>query len=134
MNAEQELWNLLCPLTEEEKLQRAGKLAAKISEKRRLESELDFERKRIKKEIEKADREIYHLSEVVGNGKEKREVEVEMQRDFESKTFRVIRLDTGEIVDSRQLSESELQDDLPMDDAASPRRNKKIKGNTDARA
>lgn len=102
-------------LSEVERDQRAQRLAelvqkkAQVSEAKRTYASLAY------RELKEIDAEIRVLSEVVSTGKEIREVEVEEVKDLRNRLLNVIRLDTKEVIDSRQLAFEELQEDLPWE-------------------
>jgi hypothetical protein len=110
--------NLPVELDDEERKQRGERLAECIMKKaaiavaRRTATSLAY------RETQEVDAEIAALSDIVATGKEIREVEVEERKDLSARILKVIRLDTGELVDSRQLSIEELQDDLPFERSA----------------
>lgn len=99
-------------LTEHEVLERSRSLAQRHNEKRDLEAE----RARIVRDygerLKNLAGEISRLSDIVASGQEHRNVECEEQRQDSRKQFRVVRLDTDEIVELRPMLESELQEDL----------------------
>ncbi len=118
-----ERWNLACDLSEEEHLQRSMKLASMVQKKFLLEDEAKRKSKLLKKEIDDLTLEINVVSAAVASKKEHREIKVELFKDMDKKTIETMRTDTGEIVDSRPLTEAELQDDFQFEgQTSSPRR------------
>jgi hypothetical protein len=96
-------------LTQLELIDRGHSLALE----RRDRNWLDGERKRVaadfKERIEVHDAEIDRLAEIVREKAEPRPVECKNVRDQERGVIEVTRLDTGEIVESRVMSEQERQ-------------------------
>jgi hypothetical protein len=105
-------------LTEKEKLEYGQKVARECQllagcEEEKAEASSGFTA-RIK--VHKA--EINSLSTVLQQGYEYRQVKCERIIDYKKGTLVVIRLDTGEVVQERELNEAEKQRNLPIEPTA----------------
>ena len=116
----EELHNLECELTPTEHTERSNKLARALGKKDELEGELEKFRSRNKAETKDVEADIRHLAKIVRTNKERRQVKVHIEKDLIDKIERIMRTDTGEIIETRHLTEQELQADLPLE----PRRSK----------
>lgn len=99
-------------LAEPERAARAitlGRLHVKLAE---LEARKKDAAKQMGADIATVEATIRETAIVVNQGYEFREVECELRFDREARTAQTIRLDTGEIVRQRPMSESELQREL----------------------
>jgi hypothetical protein len=100
-------------LTEEE-LEAVGKLLS--SSQIRLR-ELEAEKKRVmatwKSDIDKIRGQVDELSVKHHSGRMTRMVECEIQRDERQLAIRVVRLDTGEVIEERAMTPDERQVGLP---------------------
>jgi hypothetical protein len=112
--AERLLIPLPCPLTDDEKIARSLMLAEALDRR----NQLDLERKDTMAEFKdreaKLDSEIGRLGTIVRGGKELRQVECEDQHNYKNGTADRVRLDTGEVVQTRPLTEEERQQELPV--------------------
>lgn len=99
-------------LSEHETLERARALSQRHKEKQELEAEKARVVRDYGERMKNLSGEISKLSEVVANGEEYRSVECEEQRQNSKKQFRIMRLDTDEVVEIRPMLESELQEEL----------------------
>lgn len=122
---------LATELTPEEFTAKAVALA-ETHEKLALERELQKEAKAdMKQRIEELEQKRNTLARVVQRRKEDRLVDVEIKADDAQGIARVVRLDTGEVVEERPLSAGERQLGLslvpdPLEDPTGP---KPTKGN-----
>lgn len=101
-------------LSDTERKQRAERLAECIQKKAAISADRKTATSLAYRATQEVDAEIQVLSEVVSKGQETREVEVEERKDLGRRVLEVFRTDTKELVDSRQLSIEETQDDLPF--------------------
>lgn len=97
-------------LTENEILERSKALAETLQTKRRVENEKANEMRNYGEQLKDLAGEIAKLGQVVATGEESRSVNCE-QRHNEGR-IEVVRLDTGEVIESREASGDELQNDL----------------------
>jgi hypothetical protein len=65
------------------------------------------------------------LSEVVKTGQERRPIRCEWKRDDKHKQWHLIRLDTGEVVQSETMALSDLQEKLPLEETKEAQENDK---------
>lgn len=103
-------------LTKEELLEAGDEMSKAILEKERLERELDGIKQQFKGDISRQDGILQKNKDLVNNKYEFKPVECREEKDFEKCTYTIIRLDSGEIVTSRKLRESELQQSLKLED------------------
>lgn len=104
--------NLRCELTDDEIRERADGAALKAHERDRLEDARSVQNKAMKADIDDLDVWIRQLLGEVRTRSIYRDVEVTDSADFKSGTMRTLRLDTGEIVRERALTEEEKQGKL----------------------
>lgn len=105
---------LPCRLTDQERQERATKLAQSVQDAAKLEADLAGIRSKYKTEIERVEESIRDLSKVVSSGLEYRPIEVIEQKDAARRVMETIRQDTGEIVWTRPLSPNEMQEELHL--------------------
>jgi hypothetical protein len=108
--------SLKVPLTAEEIADRADRSAHKMKERDGKEEEQKAQAKHMKSIVESMDAEIRHLLGEVANKATYRQVECERQYLFNEVRYQEVRTDTGEIISSRKLLESEKQMELPFPD------------------
>jgi hypothetical protein len=104
-------------LTEREVLQRSWRLAAIEQEIENHEQALAEAKRAAKDALDRLALERRHLATVIRTGQETREVEVEHRDNWREATIECYRLDTGELVEFRQMSPSERQRALDLDDS-----------------
>jgi hypothetical protein len=104
--------NLVCVLTREEREQYSIDMANKLGERDHLEAEFDGVKKAWKGKLEDVDLAVSALSSKVRENRELRVVRCKRLLDYETKTVTEIRQDTGEVMDSRPMSDAELQQEL----------------------
>ena len=102
-------------LTGEERAQRALRLASLHREKDDLEKTRRDHANTINEKLKEVDAEMRALVPVVETGREHRTIKIEHRKNFENRKIETFRLDTNEVIDSRQLAIDEMQDDLPFD-------------------
>lgn len=105
-------------LTESELLDRGRKMAEVVRERSRTELEKANAMKTYGETLKELNGEVSTLSRVISTGEEHREVEVYENKDYAEKTIKIFRADTHELVSSRSMDSSELQEEIPLVDAA----------------
>jgi len=115
--------SLPCILTEEERLERSGALASVVHSIANHEKDLtakqeDFnlKKKEINGKISKAKSRLSDLADVISDGSEKRDVDCESLFDYEEGTVIVRRLDTGEVIEDREMEALEKQMQLEWEE------------------
>lgn len=103
---------LSCKLSADEVAHRADELAREIAKHSALEREKKDQAKAIGTAIGAVETVIFHLAEQVRTHSEERVVNCVWQRDEDGRRLDLVRQDTGEIVASRALTQSELQGKL----------------------
>lgn len=103
-------------LTEDEKNIRAAELATaeRVYGEKRAEEAIAAERWKsekltLKEATEKAYADLVRLGDIVRNKKEMRSVQIVEQPDHERRVVDTVRVDTGEIIESRGMTASEQQ-------------------------
>ncbi len=138
---------LKCPLSEGELKQLAEQMAQDLAQISQAEADLKSIRKRIEADISKCQSDLVSVVERYRSGFEMRLIECQIQKDFQTNTVRVVRLDTGEMIRERALTAEERQlmldlekkeetpaaeekpeEDLPDADAGHPFYNDEKKG------
>lgn len=107
--------HLRCALTQEELIERGQKLTYHMAEVQAAENDLASFKSQSKSRIDAATAEVRKYQQQVAEQAEWRDVECEDRMDFDSKTVTSIRLDTGEIIGTRRMTEDELQGTLPLE-------------------
>lgn len=102
-------------LTHEERFQAALDLAETINAISNKKSEQDFERQQMKATMTDLEGQREGLASVVASGIRYKETTCETHLDFENGVYYEVRLDTGELLVSRPLSDDERQRELPME-------------------
>lgn len=99
---------LLVQLTDDERDKVAEELSAGVDMLVKLKADNRARRKSMKEAEDKLDIEIQRLAEVHRTGKESRAVEVVERTDPDRAVRETIRMDTGEVIRRRVLTEQEL--------------------------
>lgn len=107
--------DLVCSLTREEVAKYAEDLAQLIDREATTTSDFDSVKKTWKGKLEDIKREILSTSTKVREHKEIRLVKCQKELDFESGEVRLVRMDTGEIIETRPMSAVERQKELDFD-------------------
>lgn len=110
----EETRTLRTQLTADELAEAAETLAHATQELEKLEDEKKSFGSSIKARIDEASAKQRGMAAIVASKHDWREVRCSSRRDFDAQTLTVVRLDTGEVVESRRLRESELQTALPF--------------------
>jgi len=100
---------LKCPLTDQELKREAEKMANAFSKLSELEGTLKSAKKQIESEIAKVEADLSLAVEKYRSTFEMRNVECEVEKNFQTNTVTVIRLDTLEIIRERALTGEERQ-------------------------
>lgn len=98
--------------SEDERKEQASELARFVGSKNELEQQKKEAMAQFKADIEKADSQISTLSTHLNQGYIHKNIDCEVTKDFDRKTVTIIRLDTGEFVESRAMTPNELQKEL----------------------
>jgi len=108
------------PLTVDEITVRAKELAKTLEEKANAEYSMKSYAASCKSKIAEADEKIRELYQTVNSGREYRAVDVTEKPNYARGIMEIFRLDTGEVVQYRELKESEKTRSLfPEHEAAS---------------
>lgn len=116
MRQEKDILHLECVLTDKEKLAYSKELSEAVSKKTRAEESLKSFQTQMRAEITGNEAKINLLAEKLNTGKEYREIDCEINYDFEKKEKTWVRLDTGEIVKTRAIPEEEMQEEMIRQD------------------
>jgi hypothetical protein len=104
--------SLPCELTNEEKRLRGEALAQKRQEWEEVERARKAATQKAKAEQERIDAEADLLAEAIRTGREYRDIEVVERKNIDIRMMETIRMDTGEVIDSRPLRSDEMQTTL----------------------
>lgn len=97
-------------LTDDERRARGIALAWKITALQQARQDKKEQAKAAKEEVDRAEKEVLDLRDVVRSGNEPREIECEEVPDLDRGLMRIVRLDTREEVRSRPLTTPERQE------------------------
>lgn len=100
--------NLPCKLTKKERLE----FADALGEAAESVKEAEANKKTAKKQLDAAKDKQDRLSVIVSSGTEYRDVELEERYDLDKGVFTSTRIDTGEVIHERPLTELEKQTTL----------------------
>lgn len=110
--------NLPCRLTGDELLTRADELSVVVQETTAEEGRQTDVKAQMKARLTELDARKTRLAITIGRKEEYRDVEVELVADIQAQTTTVHRTDTGEVVETRPMSEQEKQAALPLETSA----------------
>lgn len=105
-------------LTPDDKARLGLELAETVTGVQKLEDELKTVKSNYKARLDKAAEDIADISRRIRQGWELREVDVEQSFDEENKICSFTRIDSGEIFETRAMTASELQGELPYTEDA----------------
>lgn len=105
---------LSCVLTDAEMLDRGRQLAESLQDIREEEDRQATAKKEMKDTLESLQKEADRLSAIVRDGREDRTVAVRIDHDEARLMVHKTRLDTGELIASRAMTEEERQRALPF--------------------
>ena len=114
---EKEKLMLACVLTNEEKLSYGLEMATEQQRVVECEGRKQSFNSSIKAEIETHEARAHEIGNKLTSGKEYRDVECKIERNWEEKTRHWIRLDTGEIAKEDIIPEHELQEEMELQEA-----------------
>ncbi len=104
-------------LSEDEKIQAGKDLAENLQDIADLTYDLEAEKKRLKGRIEEHKGEVSRLAYMVNRGAERRLVNcIWTPHETEVDVKILVRVDTGEIVDERVMTDEDRQVNLPVED------------------
>lgn len=101
--------SLPVPLTQEEIAERADRMATALRKITELEIEKKAKNDEIKHKKEELEKDIAVWASQVREKAENREVEIELQSNWETGQIETFRLDTGELIRTRPMTPSEKQ-------------------------
>jgi hypothetical protein len=101
--------SLPCQLTESERAERGSALAYKLTEVYEAEEEEAERRKAEKASIDRLKAEARAISLVVSSGQEYRTVDVQRIADHDAGLVHTTRMDTGEVISTRDILPAERQ-------------------------
>ena len=107
---------LTVALTKDETADRAKRMSHKLAERDIKEQVIKEETKRQKTVLKDMETEVRRLSNSVRDGAELRTVQCERRCNYTTGRVSDVRVDTGEILSERDMTEDERQKDLPFDD------------------
>lgn len=117
MRIEKEKLMLACVLTNDEKLSYDLEMATEQQRVVECEGRKQSFNSSIKAEIETHEARAHEIGNKLTSGKEYRDVECKVERNWEEKTRHWIRLDTGEIAKEDIIPEHELQEEMELQEA-----------------
>ena len=100
---------LKCEFTPEELLDLADEMTQKMDTREKKQSEFDSIKKQYNGELSTLDEEVRVKQRLIRDKYEFRSIPCQIERDYNTRTFTLTRLDTSEIVEQRKLRASELQ-------------------------
>lgn len=110
--------SLPCVLTDEELLKKGGDLATAVQDIGTEENRQVDMKASMKAKLAEIEARRTQLAIAVSRKEEHRDVEVDIWHDYQRAVVQEIRRDTGEILGTRVMSDSERQQHLPMETAA----------------
>lgn len=110
--------SLPCRLTEEELLKAGGDLATAVQDIATEEGRQADMKASMKAKLAEIEARRTQLAIKVSRKEEHRDVEVDIWQDFQRAIVQEIRRDTGEILNTRVMSDAERQQHLPMETVA----------------
>lgn len=110
--------HLPCKLTQKEIYEAGKSLADALKRKSECEVRLESFKQQVKAEITTAEGEASKFQGLVASEIEYRMVEVEARFDFKAGRKTIIRMDTGEIIRTENITEDERQRMLPLPESS----------------
>jgi len=105
-------------LTEEEFKAHAVELAKMMSERDRIENQMQSMRSQFKAELDEATAKINRERTLVQTGREWRDIHCTVVYDYDKKRVVTSRTDTGEVIEDRVMRLDEMQVEMDFDDAS----------------
>lgn len=115
---------VLCGISEDVKKTKLERIASALGEKKDVKAEMKLATSEYRTRINELDKEMETLREQVSEGKELRSVSVAEHKDYRRNVVEIVRADTREIVETREMTADERQQTFPE-----PPRGKAKKGN-----
>ena len=103
-------------LTKDVLIERAQTMSQRCKEKEEVEAEKARVMRDFGERLKQLTGEVARLSQIVSSGEEHQQVDCEEQKLMSDKLMRIVRLDTGEVVETRPLLERELQYELELEE------------------
>lgn len=100
---------LKCPFTQDELNKLASDMARFYMDKTNFEADKKAVASDYKAKIEAADARINEIAVHLSTGFEMRTIKCELSKDFEERKVYTYRMDTGELVETRDMTDSEMQ-------------------------
>ena len=100
--------------TEDEKREISTELAHCVSELSQKEDEKKAIMSDLKSQIDSLASRTNGLATKLNNGYEMRNIECEIERDYDAHVIRFFRLDTGELVRTRKMTSDDVEGTLPL--------------------
>jgi len=116
MRIEKENLTLPCILTDAKKLNYGHEQAISLQRLEEAEARKQEFNSQIKADIEKYEARAHEIGHKLTSGKEYRDVECTITRDWEKKTRTWTRTDTGEVVKEDIIPDFELQEEMELQD------------------
>lgn len=110
--------SLPCRLTDSELLTKADELSVVVQEVSAEEDRQTDVKAQMKAKLTELDARKTRLAITIGRKEEYRDVRCEVQADAQAGTVTVIRMDTGEALETRPMTEDERQRALPLETPA----------------
>jgi len=107
--------DLPCKLTDTELRERGGKLARLLQQADELQAELNAAKAEFKARYELLQKTASEIATEIRSGHAMRAVNCVDLEDFSEKTVKLIRSDTGEVVETRAMTPDELQRPIPFE-------------------
>lgn len=104
--------SLSCVLTKDEKSSYGNALAHEIQRTTQAQETLKSIASEHKAIIQALKEEVMRLSNVINSGYEMRDVDCEVTKNLYLGTIKIIRMDTGEVIEERMLRGDEAQHDF----------------------
>lgn len=111
--------NLPCKLTDAELLSKADELSVVVQEINAEEDRQTDLKAQMKARLTELDARKTRLAITIGRKEEYRDTDVSVMADIQAGTVSVTRVDTGEIIETRPMTEDEKQRALPLEASAS---------------
>lgn len=109
---------LAVPLTDAELVVKATDMSKTLNEIDHLEAQKKAFTDEMKAKIEVAEQHARSLGRTIQAKQEFRDVDIKIKRDERRAEIVVSRMDTGEIIEQRPMTEAERQEKLPLNGAA----------------
>jgi len=102
-------------LTEKDLLETGEKLGRRQADLGALEDSFKCVKEQFKNDITKAETDINKYGRLLRDKHEMKDVKVEQTFDYDNDLVTLVRMDTGEVVESRELNADELQTSMDFD-------------------